>query len=118
MREVTNSSVRVAWHVPSEPNGIIQGYRMYFMQKNFTDVRTVRQPRERMESQLTGLRPYTRYKIWLKAFTWKNEGSPSQPFDSAHWQCSTNAAFCGVPLSSTGVGTAEMTPFMLMLRFL
>ena len=22
--------------------------------------------------------PFTKYKLWLKAFTWKNEGSPSQ----------------------------------------
>ncbi len=25
--------------------------------------------------------PYTKYRIWLKAFTWKNEGSPSPPFE-------------------------------------
>ena len=55
MREVTNSSVRVMWHVPSHRNGIIQGYRMYFMQKNFTDVRTVREPQDKMEYLLTGL---------------------------------------------------------------
>jgi receptor-type tyrosine-protein phosphatase gamma len=24
------------------------------------------------------LEPYTEYKIWLKAFTWKNEGEPSE----------------------------------------
>ena len=23
--------------------------------------------------------PYTKYKFWLKAFTWKNEGEPSNP---------------------------------------
>lgn len=39
MREVTNTSVRVLWHEPTSPNGIIQGYRMYFMHRNFTDVR-------------------------------------------------------------------------------
>ena len=89
---------------------------MYFMQKNFTDVRTVRQPQDKMEYLLTGLgeysrnlhksffleaktnisqlyllfilfflpeisEPFTKYKIWLKAFTWKNEGDPSQPFE-------------------------------------
>ncbi len=25
--------------------------------------------------------PYTKYKIWLKAFTWKNEGKSSRPFE-------------------------------------
>ena len=55
MREVTNSSVRVAWHVPSEPNGIIQGYRLYYMHQNFTDVKTIREPQEHMEFHLFGL---------------------------------------------------------------
>ena len=27
--------------------------------------------------------PYTRYKFWLKAFTWKHEGEPSRPALSA-----------------------------------
>ncbi len=55
MREVTNTTVRVTWHRPKKPNGIIQGYRMYFMQQNFTDVETVRDPQEKMEFYLTGL---------------------------------------------------------------
>ena len=55
MREVTNSSVRVLWHQPTHPNGIIQGYRMYFMHQNFTDVRTVRDPKDKMEFLLEGL---------------------------------------------------------------
>jgi receptor-type tyrosine-protein phosphatase gamma len=55
MREVTNSSVRVMWQQPENPNGIIQGYRMYFMHQNFTDVRTVRDPLAKMEYHLTGL---------------------------------------------------------------
>ena len=25
--------------------------------------------------------PFTKYKLWLKAFTWKNEGDPSDPFE-------------------------------------
>jgi receptor-type tyrosine-protein phosphatase gamma len=55
MREVTNTSVKVLWHRPVQPNGIIQGYRMYFMHQNFTDVRTVREPSEKMEFLLEGL---------------------------------------------------------------
>ncbi len=55
MREVSNSSVRVLWHVPSHPNGIIQGYRLYYMHQNFTDVKTVKDARESMEFVLEGL---------------------------------------------------------------
>eukprot|EP00094_Tigriopus_californicus_P012020 TCALIF_11614-PA protein Name:"Similar to Ptp99A Tyrosine-protein phosphatase 99A (Drosophila melanogaster)" AED:0.07 eAED:0.07 QI:0/0.7/0.45/0.81/1/1/11/539/1209 len=81
MDEVTNSSLRLHWRQPSHPNGIIQGYRLYYMQTNFTDVRTVRNPRSSMDFTLNGLAPYTKYRIWLKAFTWKNEGQPSRPFE-------------------------------------
>ena len=35
---LTNSSVTVRWEKPTHPNGDIQGYRLYFMHKNFTDV--------------------------------------------------------------------------------
>ena len=55
IREVTNTSVRVLWHRPEKPNGVIQGYRMYFMHQNFTDVRTVRDPQQKMDYHLTGL---------------------------------------------------------------
>ena len=92
MREVTNSSVRVLWHEPTNPNGIIQGYRLYFMHQNFTDVRTVRDPQKSMEHLLKGLDPFTKYKFWLKAFTWKNEGLPS-----LHFQMVTDVAGPSAP---------------------
>lgn len=80
-RGVTNASVLVRWHQPKFPNGIIQGYRLYYMHKNYTDVQTIRDPEEEMEHNLEGLEPFTKYKLWLKAFTWKNEGEPSEPFE-------------------------------------
>ncbi len=55
MREVTNTSVRVLWHRPQHPNGIIQGYRLYYVHRNFTDVRTVKEAKESMEYLLEGL---------------------------------------------------------------
>ena len=78
LREVTNSTVRVLWRQPTHPNGIIQGYRLYFNYQNFTDVKTVREPKEKMSYLLAGLSPFTEYNIWLRAFTWKNEGQQSQ----------------------------------------
>ena len=59
IREVTNTSVRVLWHRPEKPNGVIQGYRMYFMHQNFTDVRTVRDPQQKMDYHLTGLSKFS-----------------------------------------------------------
>lgn len=54
-RGVTNASVLVRWHQPKFPNGIIQGYRLYYMHKNYTDVQTIRDPEEEMEHNLEGL---------------------------------------------------------------
>ncbi|XP_071748929.1 putative receptor-type tyrosine-protein phosphatase mosPTP-1 isoform X2 [Lepeophtheirus salmonis] len=80
LRNITNSSILIHWRQPTNPNGIIIGYRLYYMHKDFTDVETVRRPQEHMQYRLSGLKPYTNYKLWLKAFTWKNEGEPSEPF--------------------------------------
>ncbi len=54
---VTNSSVLLGWQRPRHPNGLVQGYRIYYMHKNFTDVRTVREPaqQEAMQHLLDGL---------------------------------------------------------------
>ena len=54
-REVTNSSVVVHWQEPNFPNGLIQGYRLYYMHKNYTEVVTVREPAEEMGYLLVGL---------------------------------------------------------------
>ncbi len=54
-RGVSNSSVTVGWHRPRHPNGIVQGYRLYYMHKNFTDVQTIREPEDRMDFHLGGL---------------------------------------------------------------
>ncbi|KAJ9581538.1 hypothetical protein L9F63_023279 [Diploptera punctata] len=48
------------------------------MHANYTDVKTVRKTDPHIEFELQDLKPHTEYKIWLKAFTWKNEGEPSE----------------------------------------
>lgn len=77
--EVNDSTIALSWAEPDNPNGIIKGYRIYFMRKNFTDVQTVRSGDRIQKFILTDLEPYTEYKLWLKAFTWKHEGEPSEP---------------------------------------
>ena len=54
-RDVTNSSVTVRWQRPRHPNGLVQGYRLYYMHRNYTDVQTVREPSEEMDFELQGL---------------------------------------------------------------
>lgn len=54
---ITNTTVTLQWKSPESPNGIILGYRVYFMRNNnFTDVVTVRRTESRMEHVLSDLR--------------------------------------------------------------
>lgn len=54
-KEVTNSSVAVHWQQPTTPNGLVVGYRIYYMHDNFTDVETVRSTDPTMFYVLRGL---------------------------------------------------------------
>ncbi|ODN00699.1 Tyrosine-protein phosphatase 99A [Orchesella cincta] len=74
---VTDSMMELSWSEPAKPNGKIEGYRIYYMWRNFTEVETVKQPLEHMKFALSGLEAYTEYKVWVKPFTWKNEGESS-----------------------------------------
>ncbi|OXA53024.1 Tyrosine-protein phosphatase 99A [Folsomia candida] len=74
---VTDSMMELSWSEPLKPNGKLEGYRIFYMQNNFTDVVTVKSPTEHMKFALMNLAAYTEYTIWLKAFTWKNEGESS-----------------------------------------
>lgn len=101
--DVNDSTIALSWAEPENPNGVIKGYRIYFMRKNFTDVQTVRSAEKVQKFILTDLgnvyytvftgvlkknahfymfmwiEPFMEYKLWLKAFTWKHEGEPSDP---------------------------------------
>ena len=57
-KAVTNSSVTVHWQQPTTPNGIVVGYRIYYMHDNFTDVQTVRHTEPNMFHLLKGLSKY------------------------------------------------------------
>lgn len=107
---VTDSMMELSWQEPSKPNGKIDGYRIYYMWRNFTEVETVKQPLEHMKFALSGLgkiilngniihlsefeiciniicmyifgnvtEAFMEYKVWVKPFTWKNEGESSDP---------------------------------------
>src|SRR6056300_565770 len=42
LKNITNSTLTIFWRTPEHPNGVIKGYRLYFMHENYTDVHTVR----------------------------------------------------------------------------
>ena len=76
-KEVTNSSVAVHWQQPTTPNGIIVGYRIYYMHDNFTDVQTVRHTEPNMFHVLRGLSKYLLmtdcyYAVNKNISTWKH----------------------------------------------
>lgn len=72
-----NDSVTLHWMEPESPNGIITGYRLYYMTKKMTDVQTVKDSSKEIVYMLKNLKPYTKYTIWVKAFTSKHEGNSS-----------------------------------------
>ncbi|CAH0561937.1 unnamed protein product [Brassicogethes aeneus] len=81
--DVTSDSIALKWENPEKINGIIDGYRVYYKFNNFTDVQYDKINYSRIESyghfNLTRLKPDTEYKIWVKAYTQRNEGDPSDP---------------------------------------
>ena len=52
---VSNGTIALGWSRPAMPNGVIKGYRLYFMKHNFTDVVTVRQTGSNVEYELHDL---------------------------------------------------------------
>ncbi|KAF5300368.1 hypothetical protein FQR65_LT00989 [Abscondita terminalis] len=77
---VTSNSVYLSWFEPLHANGPIDGYRIYYMHANFTEVQTHRLQgggSSHILYNLTDLKPNTEYDIWVKAFTGKNEGERS-----------------------------------------
>ena len=74
---ITNTSAVIDWSRPSDPNGAIEGYHLYFLSGNLTDVRTIMSKDPRIEYTLTRLSPFSTYYVWIRAFTWKHEGESS-----------------------------------------
>ena len=52
---VSNSSIALGWSRPAMANGVVKGYRLYYMRHNFTDVVTVRQTGSNIEYELHDL---------------------------------------------------------------
>ncbi|XP_018334837.1 tyrosine-protein phosphatase 99A [Agrilus planipennis] len=75
---VTSNSIVIGWTEPEKPNGIIEGYRIYYRDGNFTDVQTYKTyENSTLKYNLTNLWPDTNYEIWVKAFTGRHEGNSS-----------------------------------------
>ncbi|XP_055315021.1 tyrosine-protein phosphatase 99A isoform X1 [Sitodiplosis mosellana] len=78
--EVTSTTITIGWRDPENLNGAIVGYRVFYIHQNQTYFATVRSGTgagEMIRYDLCDLKPYSEYKITVKAFTWKNEGEAS-----------------------------------------
>ncbi|KAJ8936513.1 hypothetical protein NQ314_012377 [Rhamnusium bicolor] len=78
--DYTPDSIRLQWANPARTNGLIEGYRVYYMNNNFTAVQPDKIPFDEplIRYNLTDLKPLTEYTIFVKAFTEKHEGFPSE----------------------------------------
>lgn len=73
--------MKLKWHSPLHPNGLIRGYRIFIhdVAGNQTEYRETANSQTEIEYEITKLRPFTRYRVWLKAFTAKHMGNSSEP---------------------------------------
>ncbi|XP_014607845.1 PREDICTED: tyrosine-protein phosphatase 99A isoform X5 [Polistes canadensis] len=81
-RGITSTTIELSWSEPECANGVITGYRVYYMHSNYTDVQMHKMydnsGGSNVEFVLKNLKPYIVYDIWVKAYTWKHEGEPSE----------------------------------------
>lgn len=82
---VSKSKLRITWKAidPQKRNGKIEGYRVYYLEsgrgQKISDAATeVAEGKERSVT-LSGLKTWTDYNVWVKAFTKVGEGPGSDP---------------------------------------
>lgn len=68
---VHDRSVDLQWSQPSEPNGEIRGYRVYYMQGNYTSVRTVHANEPNI---LYSLHDLSEYPVAMLGLVWEKGG--------------------------------------------
>ncbi|XP_037919169.1 tyrosine-protein phosphatase 99A isoform X3 [Hermetia illucens] len=81
VQAVTSNSIRLSWREPKNLNGAIDGYHIFHMHDNQTGVEILKSSSitggPYITYELPNLKPYTEYRITVKAFTKKNEGDGS-----------------------------------------
>ena len=72
---VTDTSIKISWWEPARANGVLLGYRVYFLHRNFTSVQTIRDNKSAMVETLTRLSKYftqltykRNFMIWTLSF--------------------------------------------------
>ena len=78
--KATDTTVKLRWSEPKNPNGILQGYQIniYDIAQNFNETRKLSDPQSRIEHTIGELKPFTWYLIFVQAYSRKFTGEPSQ----------------------------------------
>lgn len=81
---MSGDSILVSWKPPSEPNGIIEYYMVYYKEVDGTDSKPKSQKivpnlkNQNLSFQAKGLDSNLKYEFWVTAFTTIGEGQPSK----------------------------------------
>lgn len=79
----SSTSINVTWEpVPDDHvNGIVLGYRLFYKQadKAINDFSNLTVNSSIFDIEINGLKFYTKYELWLLAFTMVGDGNISEP---------------------------------------
>lgn len=81
---MSGDSILVSWKPPTEPNGIIEYYMVYYKEVDGTDTKPKSQKivpnlkNQNLSFQAKGLDSNLKYEFWVTAFTTIGEGQPSK----------------------------------------
>ncbi|XP_015791825.1 tyrosine-protein phosphatase 99A isoform X1 [Tetranychus urticae] len=80
--ETGDTWVKLRWKDPKQPRGEIRGFVLYIrdLEYNKTDTRPGI-PKNLKEYTIKDLKPYTKYKIWMSAFTAAGHGNETPPLE-------------------------------------
>nr|XP_029727470.1 protein sidekick-2-like [Aedes albopictus] len=81
--EVTSTTIRISWQEPERKNGVIHGYRVYYVYQNQTLLHLPILKSDAIQNSiyyytLSSLKPFTDYRIIVAAFTMKYDGETTE----------------------------------------
>ena len=77
---VGQNDIKLKWHKPEYPNGIIRGYYIYLHDENEnrTETRQTIKTSPSIDFEIDNLKSNTPYRVWVKAFNMKHSGNESE----------------------------------------
>ena len=94
-----SSALLLAWKPPKEINGLLSGYRIYYQEVEGTKLGPLLERKPRInnaksdKAKLAGLKPYSKYRVTIRAITRTGEGMPY------YTECDTGINYISIYLS-------------------